>query len=531
MPRSLIHTLTIALLALLPVLAHAVTPEETFADGNRLFRDDLYWAAILRYNQALDAGLDTPSLHYNLGVAHYKAGQYRRARESLEKALASPQFRVPAQYNLGLTAYRQGDTQEALKWFRLVRDQQSNPQLSRYAKKAIARIREAKVEEVEEFQQRAANVQKTRKFTNLEVRTRVGFGIDDNPFRTPGQPYIDIADPDRPLIEPEVKSGVFIPVSLTTKYQVNALENEGFFVAYRMGASLYQDEELENANQYRHEASFGSNFRRKRDGRSREIYSAFTFGQADVTYYDPDDGTPRDVAGVNIADRLNYTRFGPELTWRQGWGRFSLGFEFKGQLWDYEDVEVVPSYDHEYFLAGLVSQYKFTRTSLIRVIATRYTRNFSERPAFDENGNQPIDNPPLRYDFLDLGVTARQRITKSLWFGIDFVRTQREDDFVGYNSYTRDTFGAEIHWSPNYRFDFEASGQYRLFDYPNAFAFNEPEGGPKTREDARIAVIASYRMTRSLTLVGEARLREVVSNDTRIAYERTQYALSVRWEP
>ena len=50
--------------------ANAMTAEQYFADGNRLFRDDLYWAALLRYRQAADAGLSSPLLHYNMGVAH-----------------------------------------------------------------------------------------------------------------------------------------------------------------------------------------------------------------------------------------------------------------------------------------------------------------------------------------------------------------------------------------------------------------------------------------------------------------------------
>ncbi|MGB5628875.1 MAG: hypothetical protein WBM57_05885, partial [Woeseiaceae bacterium] len=63
--------------------AQAMTAEQYFADGNRLFRDDLYWAALLRYQQAADEGLDTPLLHYNTGIAHYRAGQHIRARVSL----------------------------------------------------------------------------------------------------------------------------------------------------------------------------------------------------------------------------------------------------------------------------------------------------------------------------------------------------------------------------------------------------------------------------------------------------------------
>jgi hypothetical protein len=84
----------------------AMTAEEAFSDGNRLFRDDLYWAALLRYRQASDAGMDTPLLHYNTGVAHYRAGQHIRARESLRRAAESPALAVLAHYNLGLNGSR-----------------------------------------------------------------------------------------------------------------------------------------------------------------------------------------------------------------------------------------------------------------------------------------------------------------------------------------------------------------------------------------------------------------------------------------
>ena len=68
------------LTALAPVrTASAMTAEQYFEDGNRLFRDDLFWAALLRYRQAADEGLNSALLHYNTGVAHYRAMQYDRA--------------------------------------------------------------------------------------------------------------------------------------------------------------------------------------------------------------------------------------------------------------------------------------------------------------------------------------------------------------------------------------------------------------------------------------------------------------------
>lgn len=529
MRRRLIFALCLALFAAAP--AAAMTPEEAFADGNRLFRDDLYWAALLRYRQALEAGLDSPALHYNMGIAHYKAGQHIRARDSLLEAVESPSYRVAAQYNLGLNAHALGDDEEALRWFRLVRDQQSNEALAEYAAIAINRIRRVEADERREIQARAESVQKTRKFTNFILNARVGFGTDSNPYRTPSEPYIDIADPNLPLIVPVQQSGAYIPVSLFAKYQVNALENEGFFFGYRMRGRFYQDAALKDASEYRQEVSFGNEYAKVTDGLLRQVYSAFTFAQSDETYYDPDDGVPRDVDGISIEDRLNYTRYGPEITLRQRGERWTFSLAMKGQLWDYEDVEIVPSYDHEFFLFGGTVQYRFSRTSLVRLTVDKSSRRFTDRPAFDLDGNQFITNDALRYDYLDIGLTARQRITDSLWFGVDYVRTDRQDRFQGYNDYVRDTFGAELHWSPHYRFDLELSGQYRLFDYPNAFAFNEPIGGPKTREEAWGMLVAEFRMTPSLSLVAEANFREVVSNDLRIQYDRNRYALSVLWQP
>ena len=48
--------------------------------------------------------------------------------------------------------------------------------------------------------------------------------------------------------------------------------------------------------------------------------------------------------------------------------------------------------------------------------------------------------------------------------------------------------------------------------------------------DAEARVIGTFRMTPRLSLVGEGRYWETVSNDVRIQYERTQFILGVRWE-
>ena len=519
----------VALVCLLAgTTAAAMSADELFRDGNRLFRDDLYWAALLRYEQAAEAGMDSPLLHYNTGVAHYKAGQHIRARESLQKATRSPSLRQLAHYNLGLNAYAAGDNEEALRWFRYARDQGASEKISGLARTAIARIRRGELAEDPVYQQKVAE-QKERDIFDFTYFASVGYGNDSNVFRSPSEPYIDFANPNLPLIVPEIQTGGYLPYDLGMKYTINTYRFEGFYAAYRASGDYYQDRNQSDADEFRHELRVGNEYVRRTEDRKREVFSSFRFAQRDGVYYDPDDGLPRAIGGVDIGDRMNYTRYGPDIRLRQRWGKFALGMVAKGYLYDYEDVEVVPSYDHEYFLFSLHSQYSFTRTSLLRITAEKFSRRYSDRPSFEPDGTQPIGNQGVRYDYVGLSLLARQRITRTMWVGFEYERIDREDRYAGYNNYVRDHYEFEFHWSPGVRFDLELSGYYRNYNYENAFAFNNPVLPNKTLETARADATLSYRITPRLSVALEGRFDEYVSNDTRIQFDRGRYSLAFVW--
>ena len=510
--------------------AVAANASDMFADGNRLFRDDLYWAALLRYRQAEEAGMDTPLLHYNAGIANYHAQQHIRARESLLKAAREPRLRAISHYNLGINSYAANDLDDALHWLRKARDQQSNEHISELARIAIARLmRESRASDP--IVMMAETRKAERKLFDLDLSGRVGFGNDTNAYRSPSEPYIDLSDPNTPLVVPVVQPGSFVPYDFLAKYNVNSLKNESFFGAYRLSGRFYQDELLNNADQYRHELSFGSEYHRRDENRERKVFSAFAIAQHYETYFDPDDGAERvSSGGQNISDRMSYLRYGPELWFRQSFKKFSFGGRLKGQLWNYEDVEVVPEYDHEYIAVGLNAQYKFTRTSLLRITADVYTRRYGDRPSFELDGQQILGNPTIEYDYLQAGITTRQRVGRSFWFGFDYQRTQREDKYLGYNNYTRDTYGVEFNWRVGEKFKLEASGYYRVYDYENAFAFHNPIAGRKTLETINGSLFATYKLAWDLTMILQYNYRDVQSSDTRIAYDRAQYVLGVRWD-
>jgi len=526
-----IVAMTATLLCLLPApAALAATASDSFEDGNRLFRDDLYWAALLRYEQARQAGMNTPLLHYNTGVAHYRARQHIRARASLTKALTSTSLRALAHYNLGLNEYAAGNVDAALDWFRLARDQDENPRITGLARTAIGRVHALK-KTADPYLVRAGAKSEKRAIAELDLHAEIGFGSDDNIFRTPGQLYIDFADPTLPLVTPAVQSGAYVPVRMRARYSVNSFEHESFFGAYRFSGRIYQDKELRNADEFTHEFKFGSEYSRREGARKREVFSAFSVAQHDETYFDPDDGAARASNGVLIDSRLNYLRYGPEMSFRQSHERLSIGAHVKGQLWNYDATAgTAPEYDHEYFIVGLNTQYKFTRTSLLRITVDRYSRRYGDRPSHDLDGRQRPGNPSVRYDYIDIGIAARQRIYSQMWFGVNYERTERTDRHEGYNDYVRDSYGLKLSWTPGPRFSLKMSGNYRIYNFPSAFAFHNPVAGPKTLETAQGRLTASYEITRHLNLVAEASYRGAASTDTRIGYDRNQYTLGVRWQ-
>lgn len=526
--RTALFSLVLASLAG-PALAN--TAEDYFRDGNRLFNDDLYWAALLRYREAREAGLDSPLLSYNTGVAHYKAGQHQRAREEFEDAARSPELRHLAHYNLGLNAAKLGATDEALRWFRLSRDQVANPRLSRLSREAIRRLRAREAEE-DVLEQRAERRRETKekRFSALDVRLQTGFGSNDNVYRAPAAPYIDFAQAGDPLVTPTVVSGAFVPVNMSLRYNLKNAVFENFFTRYRLAANVYQDKELDNANEFIHELSFGSRYSRERNGVRRRVFSAFRISQHDETYFDPDDGLTRDVAGVDIGDRLNHRRYGPEIRFRQDGEKLGFGAFFEGQLRNYDDVEAVPEYDHEYLQFGFHTQFRFAPTSLLRLELTGESRTFGDRPSYDLDGRQRLGNPSVEYQYLTGSLIARQKITRRAWFGVEVERTERTDEYLGYYDFTRDTFRAEIQWAPTRRLHLEVSARYSIYDYPNAFAFNDDALSRRTMESLYGRFEGTWRLTDHLSLVGDVRLRETSSNDTRIQYDQTAFMLSLRWD-
>ncbi len=71
--------------------------------------------AIDAYQSALRLGVDTPALHFNLGLLYQEKGDYPRALEHLERVLSEPDYTLGAHFALGECYYSWGKIPESLR--------------------------------------------------------------------------------------------------------------------------------------------------------------------------------------------------------------------------------------------------------------------------------------------------------------------------------------------------------------------------------------------------------------------------------
>lgn len=120
-------------------LAGPALGEDAFEAGREAFREGDYEAAAEAFERAREAGEDSATIHYNLGVSYYWLGRYNAATEAFRRAAETPSMRALAWYNLGLVARARGDSPAARDWFRRAHEAAEEPNLRELAARQLER--------------------------------------------------------------------------------------------------------------------------------------------------------------------------------------------------------------------------------------------------------------------------------------------------------------------------------------------------------------------------------------------------------
>ncbi|MGQ0697356.1 MAG: tetratricopeptide repeat protein [Panacagrimonas sp.] len=111
-----------------------------FEAGVAAYRAGEYRVARERFLQAEAAGLDGEELRFNLALSHYKLGDYASARSAFETLRSSPGFAAVAEYHLGLVAAQSGQAEQAAAHLRATQAMTDSAELRQLADMALQRL-------------------------------------------------------------------------------------------------------------------------------------------------------------------------------------------------------------------------------------------------------------------------------------------------------------------------------------------------------------------------------------------------------
>jgi hypothetical protein len=507
------------------------------AEGNQLVRSGIYRTALLRYREAAAAGLDSPLLHYNLGVVHYELGDFAASAEEFARAAAEPKLAALATYNRGLALRAAGDAGAATEAFRAVASSADDRDLRRLAASA-AEPPGAVAPRSAPGASRGERRAEPARMGSLELAAAARFGQDDNVYRTPANSYVDLSDPTQPLVAPVVHSATFMPAELHAAY---VLENESgdtdFVFSYDMNGAFY-DAEFSNATEVEQRLSMGADIVLGESGpRRRAVDTAFFVSTHRETNFDPDDGLAREVTTViggrtvteDVSDRFSYKAAGIQGRFAHALGRVRWALDLKFQRDEYERAELVANFDHDFFYTGVDIEYDFSDVMTLRFGLRQYRALYDDRPARDLTGALLATNPAQEYAYGAVQLGVARRLGRAVELEADYLKLDRTDEFLGYYDYTQDVLRLRFGFHPTPRFDVALAALARRYEYPNAFAYHVAAGGARELEEIGLTLEAEYRFTARLALQAELDSLDVTSTDARAAHLRTQAMLGVEW--
>lgn len=140
--QSLITLIALALGSIAPFsVAFAEDVSAAFAAGTQSFVEKDYSRALANFEEARNAGVEGPAIHYNIGACHYRLGDYARAEVEFRLvADRYPAMRSLAEYNLGLVLLHEQRESEARVLFAQAREHDSGDKVAQLATTILTRL-------------------------------------------------------------------------------------------------------------------------------------------------------------------------------------------------------------------------------------------------------------------------------------------------------------------------------------------------------------------------------------------------------
>jgi len=365
---------------------------------------------------------------------------------------------------------------------------------------------------------------------SIHLEGETGIGYDSNVYKAPASDYIDYAAGGL-LVDPDIKSGFFIPIGLEAGYERAMTKSLLGIVEYDFDGRFYLNKGNQNADTYEHKIDLGlEHVFRKEGNKMDSLYVGPYFSYLHKLYVDRDTGErATTVAGEELSDRYSYKAYGVKIDYDRRVKKIKYGVDGKYEIRDYEKPDVFSQYDLNYYSAGGYIELPVKEPVEIKLSYKYARKEFDERPARDENGRLFPSNDTRNYTYHYIGATVKSDIGDDVKVYLDYDYTRRTDDFQGYHDYSKHKYGVRVIYKRN-KIRLRGKVAYWTRVYDNAFAFEDPSQDGLEASGIALLLSGEYEITKRLSLVADLEYEDERSTDDRYAYDRYQIMAGVKWE-
>jgi hypothetical protein len=324
--------------------------KDDYNEGVEFFKRGDYHSAIASFKSAEKKGMESASLFYNLGSAYYKIEQFDASKIYFTRVKQYPDQRALAEFNLGMIALEQNDTELALNHF----------------KYAEANSKDKKI--VDAAKQTIAELTGTGKRWSAFVLGNIGY--DDNISVTPDNLALGIDD-------------TFYSIYASADYLIHGRRQRGWLLDAALFTVDYSDEDDFDQDFYtiglRNEHPFsGWNMI------SQLKYGNSTFGGDDLqSFYRLEVLGARPLPGnakIILQYRFDdFTSKNPTYDYLEGWRQRAQIRYYRNTVTSNQQVYYEGELNNRGELVASSNEYRYEYSPTRHTLGGRYTHKYSEK--------------------------------------------------------------------------------------------------------------------------------------------------------
>lgn len=367
----------------------------------------------------------------------------------------------------------------------------------------------------------------------FDAYIKAGFGYDSNPYLTPDKSYNDYtASGGGAVVNPDVKSGVFIPISLKADYEYKLRQKIRLLGDFKLSAKKFTDSSLSNADETKTQVRAGVRFRlNKYKKEINKIEFKVFAADIDKTYVDHDDGSAKTTVGGDQSNRYKYKKIGAELEYTYDFKKLDLFLRAMYEDRNYETPTTWSSLDHSYMKLKAQAGYQLSKALHLQGYYQYSVRDYNERKSYEIVGtNINLVNPGVKFIYNDIKLSADYKVSKKYKINFDYLLSQRKDDNKGYSDYLY----SSITLSNKYKFSKKLRASLKLnyhkYDYENAYAYDTSTTQSKKEADGyKISISANYKLSQNWATNLNLDYRDESATDKRYEYKRMVSLVNIKY--